>query len=163
MRRLLARLLLSAAASLLPLLATGQTLTITNGIQTYSTLINTTVTMAGHCELHVTGTNNPIAGSIINLNSSDAWVLLPNIRPSVVQASYLGQFLVNGVAATLNTNIRLSEYAMGTMLIPHSSSIRPLQAFSGPIFSGRPPTWRFTLTTQTAHWACLIKTSDHSG
>jgi len=128
--------LLLVIAVLSSLGATAQTLTLTNGIQKYSALTNTTVTMTGRSELHLTTTNNPISGCTINLNSADAWVLLPNIRPSVVQASYLSQFFVNGVAAALNTNVRLSEYAMGTMVIPHSSSITPLQIFSGPNFLG---------------------------
>ena len=92
--------------------------------------------MTGRSELRLTTANNPMSGCTINLTSPDAWVLLPNIRPSVVQASYLGQFLVNGAAAALNTNIRLVEYAMGTVVIPHSSSITPLQIFTGPNFLG---------------------------
>jgi autotransporter-associated beta strand protein len=128
--------LLLATLALFPLAAAAQTLTITNGIQTYNALTNTTVTMTGRCELRLTTTNNPSPGCIINLTSPDAWVLLPNIRPSVVQASYLGQFLVNGVPAALNTNIRVVEYAMGTVVIPHSSSITPLQIFTGPNFLG---------------------------
>jgi autotransporter-associated beta strand protein len=128
--------LLLATLALFPLAAAAQTLTITNGIQTYNALTNTTVTMTGRCELRLTTTNNPSPGCIINLTSPDAWVLLPNIRPSVVQASYLGQFLVNGVPAALNTNIRVVEYAIGTVVIPHSSSITPLQIFTGPNFLG---------------------------
>lgn len=115
----------------------AQTLSITNGVQTYSALNNNTVvTMTGRSELRLTATANPIPGCMINLNSADAWVLLPNIRPSVVQASYLSQFLVNGAAAALNTNIRVVEYAMGTMVIPHSSTITPLQIFTSPDFLG---------------------------
>lgn len=127
---------LLATLGFFPLVSAAQTLTITNGIQTYSALTNTTVTMSGHGELHLTANNNPMAGCTINLNSPDAWVLLPNIRPSVVSAGYLGQFLVNGAAAVLNTNIRVVEYAMGTVVIPHSPSITPLQSFSAPDFLG---------------------------
>src|SRR5260221_5949507 len=125
-----------AAVALFPLGAAAQTLTITNGVQTYNALTNTTVTMSGHSELHLTTPNNPMAGCTINLTSPDAWVLLPNIHRSVVYASYLGQFLVNGASAVLNSNIRVVEYAMGTMVIPHSPSITPLQIFSGPNFLG---------------------------
>jgi autotransporter-associated beta strand protein len=114
----------------------GQTLTITNGIQTYVTLTSTTVTMSNRCELRVTGTNNPIAGSIINLNSPDAWFFLPNIRPSVVSASYLGQVRVNGAAAAAGTNCRLDQYAMGSVIIPQSPGFSPLQVFTGPNFIG---------------------------
>ena len=76
------------AAALFPLAAAAQTLTITNGIQTYTALTNTTVTMTGRCELRVTATTNPITGCIINLinTSPDAWLFFPNIRPSVVSA-----------------------------------------------------------------------------
>ena len=72
------------AAALIPLGAVSQTLTMTNGIQNYTALTNTTVTMTGRCELRVTAATNPIPGCIINLNSSDAWFFLPNIRPSIV-------------------------------------------------------------------------------
>ena len=133
--RLLIKCLLLAVV-VVPWVASAQTLTITNGVQTYYALTNTMVTMTGRSELRLTATSNPMPGGTINLNSPDAWVLLPNIRPSVVQASYLGQFLVNGAAAALNTNIRLVEYAMGTVVIPHSSSITPLQIFIGPNFLG---------------------------
>ncbi len=135
-RRLLALLLLPAALIFLPLLATGQTLTITNGVQTYGTLTNTTVTMSNRCELRVTGTNNPIVGSIINLNSSDAWFFLPNIRPSVVSASYLGQVRVNGAVAVAGSNCRLDQYAMGSVIIPQSPGFTPLQIFISPNFTG---------------------------
>jgi autotransporter-associated beta strand protein len=123
-------------AALFPFVATAQTLEITNGIQTYSALSNTVVTMTGQCELHITGTNNPISGSTINLNSSDAWLFLPNIRPSVVAASYLSKILVNGSAAVAGSNCRVDEYAMGTVIVPQSPSYTPLQVFSGPNFAG---------------------------
>ena len=120
-----------------PYVTSAQTLIITNGVQTYSALNNNTVvTMTGRSELRLTAASNPIPGCTVNLNSPDAWVLLPNVRPSAVQASYLGQFLVNGTVAALNTNIRVVEYAMGTMVIPHSSGITPLQIFTGPNFLG---------------------------
>jgi autotransporter-associated beta strand protein len=134
--RCLIKPLVLTAALVFPFIASAQTLSITNGVQTYYALTNTTVTMTGRSELRLTTTNGPAPGCTINLTSPDAWVLLPNIRPSVVQASYLGQFLVNGAAAALNTNIRLVEYAMGTVVIPHSSSITPLQIFTGPNFLG---------------------------
>lgn len=45
-----------------PTTASAQTITITNGIQTYAGFTNTVVTMTGQCGLYVTGTNNPISG-----------------------------------------------------------------------------------------------------
>lgn len=125
-----------ALAWLLPLLASAQTLTIDNDIQTYSTLTNTTVTMTGRSDLRVTGTSSPISGSIINLNSSDAWFFMTNILPSVVNSTYLSQIRVNGAAAALNTNCRLVEYGDGTVVIPHASTFQPMTVYTGKLFTG---------------------------
>jgi len=127
--------LLLAATALSSLALSAQTLSITNGIQTYNALTNTTVTMIGNSELHLTASINPCPGCTINLNSPNAWVLLPNIRPSGVSNS-LSQFLVNGAAGVYNGNLRLVEYAMGTFVIPQGQSTTPLQIFSGPDFLG---------------------------
>src|ERR1039458_4180939 len=102
----LAAVLSLAVGAWFPLTASAQTLTITNGIQIYGTLTNTTVTMTGRCELRVMAVTNPIPGCIINLNSSDAWFFLPNIRPAIVSASYLGQVRVNGAVAVAGSNCR---------------------------------------------------------
>ena len=124
------------AAALIPLGAVSQTLTMTNGIQNYTALTNTTVTMTGRCELRVTAATNPIPGCIINLNSSDAWFFLPNIRPSIVSASYLSQVKVSGVTAVAGSNCRLDQYANGSVIIPQAPAFTPLQVFSGQNFLG---------------------------
>ncbi len=124
-----------ASLLLLAFSASAQ-LVITNGVQTYATLTATTVTMSNRCELRVTGTNNPIAGSVINLNSPDAWFFLPNLRPSVVSASYLSQVFVNGAAAVAGSNCRLDQYAMGTVIVPQAPGYLPLTVFSGQNFLG---------------------------
>src|ERR1700733_9417696 len=114
----------------------AQTLTLTNGIQVYASLTNTTVTMSNHCELRITATNNPIPGCIINLNSSDAWLFLPTIRPDAVSASYLSQVKVNGAAAVAGSNCRVDQYVMGSVIVPQPPGYLPLQIFSGPNFLG---------------------------
>ena len=121
---------------LLSRLGMAQTLTITNGIQSYTSLANTTVTMTGHAELHITATNNPISGCIINLNSPDAWFFLDNIQPAAVTASYLGQIRVSGAAAVAGGNVRVVEYAMGSVVIPQASTFQPLTLYSGSQFTG---------------------------
>jgi putative glycosyl hydrolase/concanavalin A-like lectin/glucanase superfamily protein/putative Ig domain-containing protein len=129
------RFWLAAVASLFPLFAGGQTLSVSEGIQTYPGLTNTTVTMTGRCELRITATNNPMPGCVIHLNSPDAWLVLPNIRPSVA-ATYLSQIRVNGANAVSGGNVRVDEFAMGTVVVPHAPSFRPLQVFSGLNFLG---------------------------
>jgi autotransporter-associated beta strand protein len=128
--------LILTALILGPLMAAGQALNITNGVQIYISLTNTTVTMSNRCELRVMATNNPIPGCTINLNSSNAWFLLSNIRPSAVSTGYLSQVFVNGAAAVAGSNCRVDPYAMGTVIIPHAPSFTPLQIFSGPNFIG---------------------------
>ncbi len=130
------KLWLALLALSLPFGAAAQTLTLTNGIVTYSGLTNTTVTMTGHCELWITGTNNPLSGDTINLNSSDAWIFIPSIRPATVIASYLAQVSVNGAAAVVGNNVRAEEYVMGTVIIPQSPSFTPLSIYSAPNFLG---------------------------
>ena len=120
----------------LPLAATAQTLTITNGVQTYTTLSGYTVNMSGRCELRVTATNTPLSGCIINLNSVDSFLVLPGILPSVVASSYLGQVRINGAAAMADSNCRVVAYAMGAIVLPHSASFQPLTVYSAPYFNG---------------------------
>jgi autotransporter-associated beta strand protein len=127
---------LLAAALLFPFVAAAQTLTITNGIQTYTALTNTTVTMSGQSELRVTAASDPIPGCVFHLNSPDAWFFLPGIRPSVVASTYLSQVRVNGANAVSGANVRVVGYAMGTVIIPHASSFQPLQVFTGTNFTG---------------------------
>lgn len=127
---------LFAILSLLGWSATAQTLTITNGVQTYSTLNNTTVTMAGRCELRVTDGTSPLTGCVINLNSADVWLFLTGIKPSVVAASYLSQVRVSGAVAVADSNVRVVQYAQGTAVIPQPSTFKPLQVFSGQNFQG---------------------------
>ena len=128
------RLLLVVA--LFPQAVSAQ-IVITNGVQTYSTLTSTTVTMSNRCELRVTSATTPLSGCTINLNSSDAWLFLTGIKPSVVASTYLGQVFVSGAAAVADSNVRVVQYGQsGAVVIPQPPSFQPLTAFSGPHFTG---------------------------
>src|SRR5688572_19827029 len=103
-------LVLALALLLLPSRpAIAQTLTLTNGIATYPSLTDTTVTMTGKSELRVTATTTPISNCLINLNSPDTWFFLPNIKPSVVISTYLSQLRVNGALAVVDNNVRVAQ------------------------------------------------------
>src|SRR5215207_9991278 len=115
--------------------APAQSLFVTNGVHTWPSLTNTTVTMSNRCELRVTDANNPIPGSVIHLNSPDAFFVLQNVRPSAVVASYLSQLRVNGTTAVADNNCRVVQYGVGAAVIPHAASFRPLQVFGGPHFT----------------------------
>jgi hypothetical protein len=108
-----------------------------NEIQTYASLSAATVYMTGVSELHVTNSTTPISGCVINLNSPDSFFVLDNIKPSAVNTSaYLSQIRVSGAAAVLNTNIRIVEYAAGSVVIPQPSTFQPLQVFTEQNFEG---------------------------
>src|SRR5215208_1562857 len=72
-----------------PLLASGQTLNISDDVQTYPTLTNTVVTLSGKAELRITATGDPISGCTINSTSPDAWFFMTNIAPSSVVSTFL--------------------------------------------------------------------------
>jgi len=115
----------------------AQSLIITNGVQKYGSLASTTVTLSNRCELWVTNSATPLSGCIINLNSVDAWLFLPGVKPSVVVSTYLGQVRVSGAGAVADNNVRVVQHgSVGTVVIPHSALFQPLQVFSGPNFTG---------------------------
>ncbi len=117
--------------------AQAQTLVITNGVQSYATLVSTTVVMSNHCELRVTDAANPIPGCLVNLNSSDAFFVLPNVEPSALVSTYLSQVRINGAVAVADSNCRVVQYgALGAVVVPHAPSFQPLQVFTGPHFTG---------------------------
>ena len=117
----------------LPRLALAQS--FTEGVQTYPSLSAATVTLGGKCELRLTGTS-PLTGSTVNLTSTDAAILFVNVKPSVVASTYLSQLRINGASAVSGSNCRVVQYAQGTLVLPHAPSLQPLQAWSGPAFTG---------------------------
>src|SRR5436190_17818 len=125
-----------SATFALPLLAVAQTLDIHDAVRTYTALTNTIVTMSGRAELRITGTNDPIPGCVINLNSPDAWVLMTAIAPSQVNSTFLSRMRVNGANAVLDTNVRVVQYAQGAVVIPHPPEFAPLEVFDGRYFTG---------------------------
>jgi autotransporter-associated beta strand protein len=114
----------------------AQTLTISNGVQKYGSLASTTVNMSGRCELWATN-SSPLSGCTVNLNSADSWLFLPNVKPSVVVSSYLGQVKINGASAVADSNCRVVQYGQsGAVVIPQAASFQPLTVFSGGQFAG---------------------------
>jgi autotransporter-associated beta strand protein len=126
----------AALASGLVFPTLSQTLSLTNGLQTVPALTNTTVTMTGRSELVVTAATNPLPGCVVNLNSPDAWLVLPYIRPSNFSTNYLSQVLVNGATAVAGGNCRLDQYAMGSVVVPQAPNFTPLTVFSAQNFLG---------------------------
>lgn len=128
-------LAVSLAVSLLLASDLHGQLAVPDSVQTYPTLTNTTVTMTGKSELHITGTTNPISGSTIHLNSADSWLWFDNLRPDTAD-NYLGQIKVNGANAVHGTNVRVVQYGMGTVITPFTNAVQALETFTDARFSG---------------------------
>jgi hypothetical protein len=128
--RALLGLLLSA------LTTNAQTLSLHDAVRTLTTLTNTTVTLSGRAELRITGTGNPISGSVIDLTSPDAWLLMTSIAPSQVASTFLSRVRVNGAIAVRDWNVRVVQYAEGTVVIPQGPEFSPLQLFNSRFFTG---------------------------
>ena len=104
---------------------------------TYSSLSSATVNMSRFSELHLTSSSTPLSECVINLDSNDSFLFLENIAPSVVNTSaYLNQIYVKGRVAVANSNVRLVQYLNGTVVLPHSSSFKPLTIYTGANFTG---------------------------
>ena len=107
-----------------------------NNVVRVATLVNTTATISGTSELHVTGTGDPITGSSFNFTSPDGWLFLDNIAPSVVASKYLDRMLVNGRKAALKTNIRVVQYGDGAVVIPHEPDFPAMTVYEGKDLTG---------------------------
>ncbi|MEX1116646.1 MAG: glycosyl hydrolase [Akkermansiaceae bacterium] len=116
--------------------AAANTLSIHDRKVTIATISDTVVTMSGRSELHVTGSGDPIPGSIIHLNSPDSWLFFTSIQPFTVSGSFLGRIRVNGTTAATATNVRVVQHANGSVVIPHGPGFTPLTIFTQRRFGG---------------------------
>lgn len=116
-------------------------LVITAANATFSSFTDKEVTINGKTDLHITASANVLNNSVINLNSADSWVFFDNIRPQYVIDSLLRYVSVNGLPATYKTNTRVSIYKQGAVLIPQSTSFKPLTVFTGKNFTGDSATY----------------------
>lgn len=124
------------AAFDLPDLAATAVLTLDNQVAIYATLTSTTVTLTGKSELWITGSTAPVTGSVFHLDSDDAWLFFSNIKPSVVNSTYLTQVRVGGRTAVHGSTVRVVQHGTGTVVIPHAPTFRPLEVFTAPNFTG---------------------------
>ncbi|MCA9266339.1 MAG: hypothetical protein KDA60_20910, partial [Planctomycetales bacterium] len=111
-------------------------LTIHDDIHRIASLTSTSVTMTGTAELHLTDSENPIAASVVNLNSPDAWLFFDHLLPSTVASTLLNRVRVNGALAVLGNNVRVTQYGVGAVVVPHGVNFRPLEVFTQSGFDG---------------------------
>ncbi|HEY4788793.1 MAG TPA: glycosyl hydrolase [Bacteroidales bacterium] len=109
---------------------------LSNKSETTEGIKNRIVSLTGKCEIHVTGKENPLEGSLIDLESEDVWLYFDHISPQEVYNKYLAQILVKGSTASIDKNMRLVQYLQGAVIISQSSDYKPLRIFSGENQSG---------------------------
>jgi hypothetical protein len=107
-----------------------------NYVDTVSSIINKVLILKGNSQVTITANENPLKGSMLDLWSQDVWLYFPNIKPSVLAASYLPQIMVKGQAAMIDSNIRVEQYLQGTLVISHAADYKPLEVFTGDHRSG---------------------------
>jgi Glycosyl hydrolase catalytic core/Concanavalin A-like lectin/glucanases superfamily/Putative Ig domain len=129
MRVLLVSLILSS-------LLHAQSLSLTNAARHFISLTNAAVTLAGRSELWVTSDLAPLSGCNIQLDSPDAWLFLPGVAASRVEAGYLGQIGIHGAPAVSGGNVRVVQYGQGAVVVPHPADFAPLAVYDQPHFVG---------------------------
>ncbi|WP_295122520.1 glycosyl hydrolase [uncultured Chitinophaga sp.] len=122
---------------------TRQTVNLTGSAQYLIPAFNTDYVVAGKTDVHFTGEGSPFVNSTITLNSNDSWLFFDNVKPSLITANWLSSVKINGAAAVVNSNVRLSPYKNGTVVIPNGNqtSLAALQVYSQQNLSGTSATY----------------------
>jgi len=117
---------------------TRTTISLAAGDFTVTSYTDKEVILNNKTNLHITSNfaKSSLVNSIISLNSVDSWVYFDNVRPQTVIDSLLKYISVNGQAAILRTNTRVSIYKHGTVVIPQASTFQPFKVYSDQNFSG---------------------------
>ncbi len=110
---------------------------------TVSNYVDREIIINGKSDLKITSATCLAAlnNSIIRLNSEDSWIIFENLRPTAVVDSLLRFVFVNNAAAVNRTNVRVAIYAHGTVVMPHTSQIRPLSVWTNRNFTGSTATY----------------------
>lgn len=85
---------------------------------------------------HIQAASNCLQSSTVNLTSVDAWLFFDNVKPSEVMKNYGSFITIDGEALEPFVNCRVVVYKQGTVIIPHSASFKPLEAFTERGFQG---------------------------
>ncbi|HEY6914906.1 MAG TPA: glycosyl hydrolase, partial [Paludibacter sp.] len=116
------------------------TITITDKSLSVASYTDKEVVMNSQTDLHLTAAatvaKTVLSNSVIKLNSVNSWVFFDNIRPQFVIDSLLQYIYVNNQAAVLKTNVRVSIYKHGAVVIPQASTFQPLKVYTGQNFTG---------------------------
>ncbi|MDO3694326.1 glycosyl hydrolase [Wenyingzhuangia sp. chi5] len=103
--------------------------TYNNHTATYTSLNNQNIKLTGKGQITITSSTNPIMDSAIDIATPDTWIYFQNTLPSEVASTYLSSITVNTQEAVIGSNIRVTNYLKGAMVMAHSSTYTALTAF----------------------------------
>jgi hypothetical protein len=114
------------------------TITLTDKTLSVASYTDKEVVINAQTDLHLTATvaKTVLNNSVVKLNSDNSWVFFDNIRPQVVIDSLLKYIYVNNQAAVLKSNVRVSIYKQGAVVVPQASTFQPLKVYTGQNFTG---------------------------
>ena len=94
--------------------------------------------LTGKSELYIKGDvySQPMKNAFVNLNSEDAWLYFPEVKPSQVVDSLLYNIRVKSDYAVLNENVRVSPYLNGAVVIPHVPEYEALTVYKNSRLRG---------------------------
>lgn len=102
---------------------------------TLNVLQNRKLIAQGQSEIFLTG-EVPIKNASVDLQSENSWLFIKEVRPSKVVSDYLSSVTINGEPFVPGKNGRVAIYLHGTLLIPHASTFKPLEVYTGENYTG---------------------------
>ncbi|MBQ4621528.1 MAG: hypothetical protein IJB28_02635 [Bacteroidaceae bacterium] len=119
---------LLAAFLMLPAFAVF--MTAANGVQTVGQVTGT-VSLTAAVDYTITGETPFADGAVLDIvNTDEAVVILPGVKPSQMLEKYLKHIRINGAAAVKNSNCMVKIYADGCIVLPHGTGIKPLTVYA---------------------------------
>lgn len=99
---------------------------------------NTTATVSGKTNLHLTAEQTPFESSTIDLQGDDAWLYFDYVKPSCVISDWLESVKIGGVKAENGVNCRVTMWANGAVVIPNGPAYDKcaLVAYKGENYTG---------------------------
>lgn len=123
-------------------LASAQTPTSTiqigEGKTTASFYLDKEVVLSQKSELHITASSAKAAlqNSLIRLKSVNSWVVFDNLPQNIVVDSLVKFIYVDSVRAVNGSNVRVSLFKHGAVVMAHASGFKPLTVYTGQNFTG---------------------------
>lgn len=116
--------------ALLMLPAFSAFMTAANGVQTVGQVTGT-VSLTAAVDYTITGETPFADGAVLDIvNTDEAVVILPGVKPSQMLEKYLKHIRINGAAAVKNSNCMVKIYADGCIVLPHGTGIKPLTVYA---------------------------------